>query len=215
MMDNSGGQEGARPLRKAWWIWGVYALSAVVVALVLFVLRQWVVANASQVEGAPHCRSITVLRLWVRIGIVLLGIFCFVMLCVVERRIRDGRNRGRRTVTFVIALLLLLSPVCRLWLHPMSIAPWRIYDKVLGPDGNIYCYMNSHFLMGDMDAITRLAVDGWFAQTFDVLQENYGDGGRWRWIVRPAGLPPAMSNTLYVSGKRSGSFGWKGCCVDE
>lgn len=198
-MDNSGGQKGTYLLREAWWAWRVYALSAVVIALLLFVPRQWVVANTSHVEGTPYYLSITVLRLWIRIGTALLGIFCFVMLCVVERQIRDGRHRGRRTLTFAIALLLLLSPVWRVWLRPRLIIPWRICDKVLGSDGNIYCYMNSSFMMADMDAITRLAVDGWFAQTFDVLQENFGDGSSWRWIVRPAEVPPTIFRTLYVS----------------
>jgi hypothetical protein len=174
-------QKNLSVFQQTWLVWTVYALSIVVLAILAFLPRDWSIISRNL--EVFHHGSITILRPWVRTGIFLSALFCFIMLWITMRANFCRKHISLRVFNVILVLLFLLFPVCRYF---SSLTTWRICDQTVGPDDNTYYYMAWSFMMGGESALSRLESRTLFKETFKVLQTKYKDSGVGQKMIRPA-----------------------------
>jgi hypothetical protein len=194
MSEKSDNQKSLSVFQQNWFVWTVYALSIVVLAILAFVQRDWYVMN--RIGGTFYNGTITILRPWVRTGIFLSALFCFIMLWITIRSILCRKHISLKVFNVILALLFLLSPVYRFMSNPST---WRIYDQAVGLDDNSYYFMAWSFMMGGESVLSRLKSKTLFRETFESLQIHYKDSGVGRRMIRPAEFTHDNHLRLYVS----------------
>lgn len=194
MSEKSDNQKSLSVFQQNWFVWTVYALSIVVLAILAFVRRDWYVMN--RIGGTFYNGTITILRPWVRTGIFLSALFCFIMLWITIRSILCRKHISLKVFNVILALLFLLSPVYRFMSNPST---WRIYDQAVGLDDNSYYFMAWSFMMGGESVLSRLESRTLFKETFKVLQIKYKDAGVGQKMIRPAEFIRDNHLRLYVS----------------
>jgi len=187
-------QKSLSVFQQTWWVWAVYALSVVVLIILVSVPRSW--STISRIQGTFNYGNITILRPWVQKSIFWSGLFCFIMLWITIFSILCRKHISLRVFNVILILLFLISPVYCSISYPQI---WGIYDQAVGPDDNSYYYMAWSFMMGGESALCRLESRTLFKERFKVLQTKAKDSGVGQKIIRPAGFIRDNHLRLYIS----------------
>ncbi len=129
-------------------------------------------------------------------GIVLLVLLLAVGYRALGRISSDGNLLSYR----YIAAVIILSPlVCSMRIG-LNIAPWESFDRLTGPDGRTYWFMDSSFLQGQRLVIACDLAKNMFYSRRRVLGETNGDYPRsYIGIVRRAADRHEGYGQLYLS----------------
>lgn len=93
---------------------------------------------------------------------------------------------------------LLLYPAVVMLDFVTQIAPWRVEDRLMGPDGRTYLFLDSSFLQGQTMALATLETDNPIWLQAEVHGIAHGDSPRlWASIVRPSPLRVDDYGQLY------------------
>lgn len=159
----------------------VFAIFSLACFLLLILQRDWTAYNIS--SDFPRIESITIVRNYALIHFVAFA-SALILLSLALVSLYFKKLPFRPALWL---LPLVLYPISFTKSVVSNLGPWTYHGTAEDPSGNIYRFLDSSFLQGQMMVIGRLKERNMFTDKFDVLAETNGDyPRRYLHIVRPA-----------------------------
>ncbi len=158
----------------------LFAMFAASCLVLFFLPRSW--AGHNQATDSMGLGTISIVRHYDMVhSISFLLAIVFIVLAIVSLKAH------RIPFRWALWLMpLLVYPVSCAKSVVTNLGPWTQYGVVSDSTGNVYQFLDSSFLQGQLMAIGRLDERSWFLDQYKVLSSTFGDSPRMHLqIVRP------------------------------
>lgn len=158
----------------------LYAIAIVVFGSLALIPESWTST------GRPVGENITILAPWVTKSILWVSVIMAVILFIMAV-LGDGYKRIRFPATAIL-LSIIGFPAAFIIHFGLNLGPWTMHGRIQTTSKDIFIFCDSHFLQGQMMALTHLKIESSFFTRLKVFGISFGDPpSSWALIIRPVG----------------------------